>query len=114
MSLLTLAELNAECPAPPLRLAVAPVMMMVPSPRLTIWRETSRLNRKADRVAISHTFNTPDTSQWWTRNQPEYLRVDSGRCIKNRNFSYICSDVVNSTFNRTDISLDLRDILIRA
>ena len=59
VSELAMAELKAECPAAPLILAVAPVRMIVPSPLLTIWRDTSRLNKKADRVAISHTFNTP-------------------------------------------------------
>ena len=35
-----MAELKAECPAAPLVLAVAPVMMMVPSPLDTILRDT--------------------------------------------------------------------------
>ena len=39
-------------------LAVAPVMMMVPAPRDTILLDTSRHNRKADRVAISQTWTT--------------------------------------------------------
>ena len=52
-----MAELKAECPAAPLVLAVAPVMMMVPSPRDTILGHTERLNRKAERVAISQTWS---------------------------------------------------------
>ena len=101
-----MAELKAECPAAPLRLAVAPVRMMVPSPRLTIGRETSRLKRKADRAAISQTFNTPQSvpANWST----VYLRVDSGRSFRNWNMSYVCSNIVNSTFHRTDISLHLQ------
>ena len=59
VSILAMAELKAECPAAPLILAVAPVTMIVPSPLLTICRDTSRLNKKADRAAISHTFNIP-------------------------------------------------------
>ena len=53
-----MAELKAECPLAPLMLAVAPVMMMVPAPRVTILLDTSRHNRKAERVAISQTWTT--------------------------------------------------------
>ena len=106
-----MAELKAECPAAPLRLAVAPVRMMVPSPLLTIWRDTSRLNKKADRVAISQTFNTHHTSHLVSQTQlqtlREYLGVYSGGRVKNRDLSYVCPNIVNSTLHRTDISLHL-------
>ena len=104
-----MAELKAECPAAPLVLAVAPVRRIVPSPLLTIWRDTSRLNRKADRVAISHTFNIP--VPWsvtlYYKYRGEYLGVYSGRSVENRNLSNICPNIVNSAFHRTYISLYL-------
>ena len=50
---LTFAELKAEKPAAPLVLAVAPVTRMVPSPLCVIRDPASRINKKAERAAIS-------------------------------------------------------------